>query len=390
MEGCRERVYNAFAHQPPDRTPLFGIFTPHHPLHWDICGHNIATDAAMCWDAMAEGVSWEELVEAEAQARFKMARFFGVDIVHIVKNRPRAFRRPVKKGKGKWLSDGVEYTVNEKTKLVVKAHPSDRDADSSKISEKERRREVEEWDGTFAEIPDEELAVFRRIRELAKQEGQDWVYMTEMGCGTGVAFYPPFQLMWLISEPELLRRWIRMQAVRGFHATEVMIHEGCEIVALGGDVSCDKGPFISPAHYHEFILPAIQEHVNLVHRNKAFAVYTSDGNHWAIKDDLFFNSDIDGYKEVDKAAGMTWARLIEEKIDEKICIIGNVDARYILCQGTTEEVRDEVVQCLKLGQKSPGGHILHSSHSVHEDVKVENYYAMVNAYREFFGMEPLP
>ena len=52
-------------------------------------------------------------------------------------------------------------------------------------------------------------------------------------------------------------------------------------------------------------------------------------------------------------------------------------------------MRHEVMQCLKLGQKSPGGHILHASHSVHEDVIPENYYTVVNAYREFFDMEPL-
>jgi len=53
-------------------------------------------------------------------------------------------------------------------------------------------------------------------------------------------------------------------------------------------------------------------------------------------------------------------------------------------------VRAEVVECLRYGQQTPGGHILHASHSVHEDVKVENYYAAVAAYREFFGLEPLP
>jgi len=50
----------------------------------------------------------------------------------------------------------------------------------------------------------------------------------------------------------------------------------------------------------------------------------------------------------------------------------------------------EVIGCLRMGRQSPGGHILHNSHSVHEDVKIENYYAVVQAYRDFFGMERLP
>src|SRR5512137_936144 len=92
-------------------------------------------------------------------------------------------------------------------------------------------------------------------------------------------------------------------------------------------------------------------------------------------------------REVDQAAGMTWPRLIEEGVAGRICIIGNLDARHTLCHGTPEQVRAEVIECLRYGQRFTGGHILHASHSVHEDVKVDNYVAAVNAYREFFGMK---
>ena len=72
-----------------------------------------------------------------------------------------------------------------------------------------------------------------------------------------------------------------------------------------------------------------------------------------------------------------------------MCIIGNIDARHTLCRGTPSEAHDEVIDCLRKGQNTPGGHILHASHSVHEDVKPENYLAAVNAYREYFGMPGL-
>ncbi len=52
-------------------------------------------------------------------------------------------------------------------------------------------------------------------------------------------------------------------------------------------------------------------------------------------------------------------------------------------------LQKKVFECLKFGQQSPGGHILHTSHSVHENVKIENYYALINAYREFFSMVEL-
>jgi len=57
---------------------------------------------------------------------------------------------------------------------------------------------------------------------------------------------------------------------------------------------------------------------------------------------------------------------------------------------TMHPVHAEVRECLDYGRRSKGGHILHASHSVHEDVKPDNYYAVVKACREYFDMEPLP
>lgn len=388
MPGSRERVLRAFAHQEPDRTPLFEIFCEFHPIYWDICGRNPATDAVQYWDALAEGIAWEELVELQAQAVFQIHKFFQVDIVRAGGNRGRDLPRPEKTGPQTWRLDGLDYVYNEKTHLVEPAVPV---SYTHRQSENEVRRMVETWEPTPWVPPGEEnFYVLRRLQELAAVAGLDWLYMAEIGAGTGAAFYPPFMLMWIAAEPELFRRWLETQKATAFPLTEYLISLGYEIVAMGGDVSCDKGPFISPRHYHEFLLPVIQEHVELIHRGGALAVYTSDGNHHAIKDDFFFNSGVDGYKEVDQAAGMTWPWLIENGIDTQVCILGNTDARYNLCLGTPEQVQREVRESLDYGRRSSGGHILHNSHSVHEDVRVENYYAVIEAYRSYFGLEPLP
>lgn len=389
MPGSQERVAKAFAHEEPDRTPLFEEFCRFQPVYWDVCGRNPATDAAFYWDALAEGITRAELIELEAQAKFQISKFFGVDVIMASGTPVDEPQRPVKLGEKRWSLNDVEYVYDEHTNLVVKAHFTAADGDSRKGDEAQRRQEIEDWDGSVASASAEQFTLFHRIRALAETDGLDWVYMGGAGPGTGVAFYPPFQLMWFGTEPELLRRWIHMQAAHAHAQTETLVAQGCTIIVTGGDVSCDKGPFCSPRHYHEFILPAIQEHVALIHRLGAQAVYTSDGNHWPIKDDFFFNSNIDGYLEVDWAAGMTFERLIEEGVAQRVCIIGNVDQRHTLCYGTPAQVREHVLQCIELGRQTPGGHILHTSHSIHENVKVENVYAMFNAHREFFGLPRL-
>lgn len=380
-----ERIRAAFDHITPDRTPLFEIFQPYQPIHWLISGRTIGTDQAMAWDAMSEGVAAQELVEAEARAAFEVARFFELDMVRLNAATPANYSRPVKLAVDQWELNDIQYVLNPRTKLVEPAVPV---ADSDRISEDCLRQQIE----AYSDEPEPVAAidpVYARVRELAQAEGIDFVYMAEIGAGTGVAFYPPFMLMWLLTEPELLHKWLDRTSRIAMLLTKQIVAQGYEVVALGGDVSSDKGPFISPAAYREFILPVIREHVRTVQQAGALAVYTSDGNHWPIKQEFFFDSGIDGYKEVDRAAGMTMERLIEEGIDTRVCIIGNIDARYTLCMGTEQQVHDEVLDCLEKGRISPGGHILHASHSVHEDVIPQNYLAAVNAYREYFGLDKI-
>lgn len=388
----RHRVRNAFAHRETDRTPLFEIFQPFHPIHWRVCGRGLMTDMAMTWDAMAEGVSFGELVEAEAQAKVKMAEFFGLDIMHIsARTTKRDFERPEKTGATTWRLGDMDYALDEARGMIFPTRATA--SRHQTISEDERRRQAEAAieSGAPPAPPDpDQMAVFRRVKELVAERSLDLMYMGEVGAGTGVAFLPPFQLLWFMSEPELAHGWIGNQAHRGFARTKDLIDEGCEIVALGGDVAGDGGPFVSPEIYREFILPVIQQHVRVVHDCGAYAVYTSDGNLWPLKDEIFFKSGVDGYKEVDYGAGMTMERLIEEGVKAELCVIGNVDARHTLCNKSPKAAAAFVRRCLELGRQSPGGHILHNSHSVHEDVKVENYLAAINAYRDFFGLELLP
>ena len=390
MPTPTQRIDDAFAFRAPDRTPLFEIYSPFHPIYWDICGRTPATDAGLYWDALAEGITSAELLELSVDAQYRINRYFEVDMVRLNGPLGAGGERPVKTGANTWTRGGVDYHRDPRTDLVVLANPGAEQSYTHRFLEDETRRRLEEWDGTVPDLPRGPDLFNEKIRARAEDDGVEWVHMAEIGAGTGVAFYSPFLLMWMIDEPELCHRWIEMQKLPALEQTRRAVAGGATVVAMGGDVSCDKGPIASPALYREFILPVIQEHVRVIHEAGARAVYTSDGNHWAIRDEFFFESGIDGYKEVDKAAGMTWPRLIEEGVAERVCILGNMDARYTMCLGTPEDVRREVVECLDYGRQSPGGHILHLSHSVHEDIPKENYYALVDGYREYFGLDRLP
>ena len=389
MNGSRERVFKSFRHEQPDRTPLFELYWPYHPIHWEVCGHTVATDMRLAWDALAENIAWEEIVEAEAQCDVRMARYFGLDMMHVKCSPPRRYARPRKLGPDAWELGGAPYAWNERTKLVEPQGIFSGNWEDANRGEERFTATVRSPDFERVEIDPAMFARFERVQELIRTAGDDIVTMAEVGNGTGAAFYPPFMYIWMLEAPELYQRWMDRQRRYGQAVTAGFLQRGADVVALGGDVSGDRGPVISPALYRQHILPAIQEHVGQVHAGGALAVYTSDGNHWPIRDAFFFDSGIDGYKEVDQAAGMTMERLLREGVKDRVTIVGNIDARHTLCRGTPADVRRDVRSCLEWGRKSPGGHILHTSHSIHEDVPVANYLALVDEYRAFFGLGAL-
>src|SRR3972149_2965638 len=164
----KERIAKAFGHQIPDRTPLFEIFWAYHPIYWDICGRTIATDEAMAWDARADGIAWEEFVEAEARAQFNICKFFGLDMVHPSSLTPRNYPRPVKTGRNSWTLDGVKYLLNERTKLFVLANPGESDSYTHKISEEKLKKEIEIWNTAEpAPVSKDDVSVMRRMKETS-------------------------------------------------------------------------------------------------------------------------------------------------------------------------------------------------------------------------------
>jgi uroporphyrinogen decarboxylase len=78
---------------------------------------------------------------------------------------------------------------------------------------------------------------------------------------------------------------------------------------------------------------------------------------------------------------------VKTKYGDKICILGNVDCRYILLFGSDDDVRKDVRRCIDAAGEG-GGYILASSNSLHANVKIDNIYTMVDETRKY-GKYPL-
>jgi uroporphyrinogen decarboxylase len=163
------------------------------------------------------------------------------------------------------------------------------------------------------------------------------------------------------------------------------IDEGADAVVSGDDYATRKGLIMSPKHFREFILPYLKRSIDAAHEKGAYFIKHTDGNIWAILDDLV-EAGIDAIDPLEPVAGMDIGE-VKAKYGDRIAVIGNVDCSYLLCYGTVDEVVEAVKETI--AKASPGGgHILASSNSIHPAVKPELYKAMVETAKEY-GRYPI-
>jgi len=110
----------------------------------------------------------------------------------------------------------------------------------------------------------------------------------------------------------------------------------------------------------------------------------SDGNLYTILDDIV-NTSISALHPMEP--GVMDMGDVKRRYGDRICVMGNVDCKYVLSYGT-EDVRRDVRRCIDAAAEG-GGFILTSSNSLHMNVKVENIFTMVDEARKH-GRYPLP
>jgi uroporphyrinogen decarboxylase len=112
----------------------------------------------------------------------------------------------------------------------------------------------------------------------------------------------------------------------------------------------------------------------------------SDGNLWPLLD-MIVNAGIDGLHPIDPNAGMNIYE-VKERYGDRICVIGNVDCQYTLCDGTKEEVTEEVRRLITRLARG-GGYMIASSNSIHNGVDPQNFLTMIEAARKYGKYPPV-
>jgi uroporphyrinogen decarboxylase len=179
-------------------------------------------------------------------------------------------------------------------------------------------------------------------------------------------------------EPEFARALGRMVTEYNRELHRLAIAEGADLIVLGDDYAHKTGTIMSPAQFREFVLPGLTEVVQNIKSCGAYCVKHTDGNVWAILDDIV-NTGIDGIGPLEPGAGMDLAQ-VKRAVGGRVCVVGNVDVD-LLCRGSAEQVRQNTRELIRA--VSPGGgHILSSGNSITSAVQPENFRVMVETARK--------
>jgi uroporphyrinogen decarboxylase len=175
-------------------------------------------------------------------------------------------------------------------------------------------------------------------------------------------------------------RYVAMQADYACDQIGVLAGMGVHLIWGGGDFCTNHGPVYSPAQFRQFMLEPLQRMTACCHEHGLKYIFRTDGVIWPVAQELFVESGVDGYGEIDKQAGMDLGE-IRRRLPHLI-LWGNVDCGYTLSSGTRAEVVEETKACMDAAAPG-GGYLLGSSNVIHAGVPAENFLAMIETCRNY-------
>ena len=349
----RERIEAALNHKEPDRTPIFE-YVMLSPRADDFLGHPYAADPEN-WNTLVNDLGWESAVKQIATDYLDLAMLLGHDMLYVLPN-------PLP----------LSY------KTIPSFEPTSDDPVENVLCRNNFYKENK------SDLPEDSFFVYIHLKNEMKNRDIDLPILApayEHGVWTDIDL-----MQTMLLEPETAHEHFSLATERAFQYIEKYISLGIDQIGVGGDFSGSR-PLISPASYREFIVPEVKNISKYIHSRNCYAVNASDGDLWPVIDEFLLGCDVDGYIEVDSFAGMNIKKL-KDLYGDKITFYGNLDCGNLLSFSSPEEIKNVTIKCIESGLGN-GGHILSASNAISGSIPLTNYLAVIEAYREFFGLDKL-
>jgi uroporphyrinogen decarboxylase len=153
------------------------------------------------------------------------------------------------------------------------------------------------------------------------------------------------------------------------------VNAGADFFMLTNDFGFNNAPFVSPAHFEEFIQPYLTEVVQAIHDLGKKSILHSDGCLNGIQDQIYATG-VDGWQSVDPQGHMD-IKAVREAYPDWI-LMGNV-ACNMLQDTNKEEIRRSVRYCMEHGGIGKP-YIFSASNVIYKGMPPESYDIMMDEY----------
>lgn len=158
--------------------------------------------------------------------------------------------------------------------------------------------------------------------------------------------------------------------------------DAIDVLFIGNDLGSQRGPLLGEAMFRRFLLPHIKRLVDLGHDyGKRVMMHCCGG--FAELIPPLIEIGLDGLHAVQPTCQGMDLRKLKAQFGQKILFNGAIDSHHVLIEGTPESVRRQTREVLQI-MKPGGGYIAGASHdSILEETPLENVLAMFDAIHEF-------
>jgi uroporphyrinogen decarboxylase len=177
-----------------------------------------------------------------------------------------------------------------------------------------------------------------------------------------------------LKKPQAVHRLCEVSLETSLRYAEAMLKIGCA-PSLTDPMS--SSTLISPRQFREFSLPYLKRLIDFIHSHgKPITLHICGKTHpvWELMADTGADC-----LSIDNEASLVEAKA---KVGNRVRLMGNVPPAAVMLQGSCDEVRSAVRECVSQAHNSPRGYIVASGCSLPTETPFANIDAMMNAVRE--------
>jgi len=177
----------------------------------------------------------------------------------------------------------------------------------------------------------------------------------------------------IADDPDGFKRELDKRVDDLLESAKAMVDAGAEVVLMCADYCFNRGPFLSPSMFREFVTPYLAKQVAGLKELGLYTVKHTDGNIMPILDQLA-SCRPDALHSLDPQGGVSLAE-VKRLVGRQVALCGNVHCG-ILHNGTVEQVMADAERALREGMPG-GGFFLTTSNTPFLGMPLENYLAML-------------